>query len=112
MSQSQTTHPADSTAALQCIPAPPAAPGRPRLIRTRDAEALLTGLVDVVPTLRLLTVHDDPLLTNATALDQPAMLATGDEVRWYEVDRSTNDALAADIALELPRDTFLKAPGA
>ena len=187
-----------------------------RLIRTRDAEALLTGVVDVAPTFRSLTVHYDPLLTDATALVEhllvlaedthqnmaagrlwhlsvcfdtacapdlpslaeakglsadgvierllaatfrglhdrlpagfpvhgrcapkpthappghaappgaraiggpcgrnvlglPAMLAAGDEVRWYAVDRSNLDALAADTARGLPRDTFLKAPGA
>ncbi len=42
--------------------------------------------------------------------DQPAMLAAGDEVRWHAVDRQTHDALAADIARGLPRETFLKAP--
>ena len=213
-----------------------------RLTRTRNTEALLTGVVDGVPTFRSLTVHYDPLLTNATALgerllvlaqdayqdlpagrlwhlpvcfdtefapdlprlaearglssdgvvqrllaatfrvymigfqpgfpymggvpqglhtprlatprhqvpaqwvalagemcsvypwespggwnligrtpvvlfdlrqaDQPAMLAAGDEVRWYAVDRRTHDTLAADTARGLPRDTFLKAPGA
>ena len=42
--------------------------------------------------------------------DQPAMLAAGDEVRWTAVDRTTHDALAADLARGLPRETFLKAP--
>jgi KipI family sensor histidine kinase inhibitor len=41
--------------------------------------------------------------------DRPAMLATGDEVRWYAVDRQTHDALATEIAWGLPRETFLKA---
>jgi KipI family sensor histidine kinase inhibitor len=41
--------------------------------------------------------------------DRPAMLATGDEVRWYAVDRQTHDALATEIARGLPRETFLKA---
>jgi len=42
--------------------------------------------------------------------DQPAMLAAGDDVRFYAVDRATHDALAAGIAQGLPRETFLKAP--
>lgn len=42
--------------------------------------------------------------------DQPAMLAAGDEVRWTAVDRTTHDALVADLARGLPRETFLKAP--
>jgi KipI family sensor histidine kinase inhibitor len=41
--------------------------------------------------------------------DQPAMLAAGDDVRWTAVDRKTHDALAAEIAQDLPRETFLKA---
>ncbi|MBS3912641.1 MAG: allophanate hydrolase subunit 1 [Hydrogenophaga sp.] len=41
--------------------------------------------------------------------DHPAMLGAGDEVRWYAVDRQTHDALAAEIAQGLPRETFLKA---
>jgi hypothetical protein len=44
--------------------------------------------------------------------DQPALLAAGDAVRWYAVDRATHDALDADVAGGLPRETFLKAPGA
>ena len=38
--------------------------------------------------------------------DQPAMLAAGDEVCWYAVDRSTHDALATDVARGLPREAF------
>jgi plastocyanin len=37
------------------------------------------------------------------------MLAAGDTVNWYAVDRKTHDALAADMAHGLPRETFLKA---
>jgi inhibitor of KinA len=40
---------------------------------------------------------------------QPAMLAAGDEVQWYAVDRLTHDAIATDIANGLARETFLKA---
>lgn len=40
---------------------------------------------------------------------QPAMLAAGDQVQWFEVDRATHDSLATDIARGLPRDAFLKA---
>lgn len=43
---------------------------------------------------------------------QPAMLSAGDSVRWYAVDRSTHEALTVDLARGLPRDTFLKEPGA
>lgn len=39
---------------------------------------------------------------------QPAMLAAGDEVQWTEVDRTTHDRLAREIANGLPRETFLK----
>lgn len=39
---------------------------------------------------------------------QPAMLAAGDEVQWTEVDRTTHDRLARQIANGLPRETFLK----
>lgn len=42
--------------------------------------------------------------------DQPAMLAAGDAVRWYAVDRTAHDACAHDIAQGLPREAFLKAP--
>lgn len=44
--------------------------------------------------------------------EQPALLTAGDDVRWHAVDRTTHDALAAGIAQGLPRETFLKAPGA
>lgn len=44
--------------------------------------------------------------------DQPALLAAGDEVHWYAVDRATHDGLAVEIAQGLPRDAFLKAPNA
>ncbi|MFW5329036.1 5-oxoprolinase subunit PxpB [Hydrogenophaga sp. ZJX-1] len=44
--------------------------------------------------------------------DQPAMLAAGDDVRWYAVDRKAHDALTTGIAQGLSRETFLKAPGA
>jgi plastocyanin len=40
---------------------------------------------------------------------QPAMLAAGDQVRWYAVNRQSHDALATEIAQGLPRETFLKA---
>ncbi|MCB2018585.1 MAG: 5-oxoprolinase subunit PxpB [Hydrogenophaga sp.] len=40
--------------------------------------------------------------------DQPAMLAAGDAVSWYAVDRETHDRLAADIAQGLPRTAFLQ----
>lgn len=49
------------------------------------------------------------VLFNLRHADQPAMLASGDEVRWYAVDRQTHDALASEIAQGLPRETFLKA---
>jgi len=42
--------------------------------------------------------------------DQPAMLAAGDEVRWYAVDREAHDALTTEIAQGLPREAFLQAP--
>ena len=41
---------------------------------------------------------------------QPALLAAGDSVRCFAVDRATHDRLASDIARGLPRETFLKAP--
>lgn len=44
--------------------------------------------------------------------EQPAMLAAGDAVQWTAVDRATHDALAADVARGLPRETFLEAAGA
>jgi len=40
---------------------------------------------------------------------QPALLAAGDEVQWYAVDRQTHDTLAADILNGLGRETFLNA---
>lgn len=42
--------------------------------------------------------------------DQPAMLAAGDSVRWYAVDRQTLHALTADIAQGWARESFLQAP--
>ena len=41
---------------------------------------------------------------------QPALLAAGDSVRCFAVDRATHDRLASDNARGLPRETFLKAP--
>jgi KipI family sensor histidine kinase inhibitor len=42
--------------------------------------------------------------------DQPALLAAGDSVCCFAVNRTTHDRLATDIARGLPRETFLKAP--
>ena len=42
--------------------------------------------------------------------EQPALLAAGDSVRCFAVDRATHDRFAAEIARGLPRETFLKAP--
>jgi inhibitor of KinA len=47
------------------------------------------------------------VLFDPSQTEQPAMLSAGDEVQWAEVDRSTHDRLAADIARGLPRETFL-----
>jgi inhibitor of KinA len=41
---------------------------------------------------------------------QPAMLAAGDSVRWYAVDRVKHEALCREVAQGLPRETFLEAP--
>jgi len=49
------------------------------------------------------------VLFDPSQTGQPAMLAAGDGVRWTEVDRSTHDRLARDIAQGLPREAFLKA---
>lgn len=56
--------------------------------------------------------HTPVVLFDLRHADQPALLAAGDDVRWYAVDRATHDALAASIAQGLPRERFLKAPGA
>ena len=53
--------------------------------------------------------HTPVVLFDLRHADQPAMLAAGDEVRWYAVDRQTHEALATEIARGLPRETFLKA---
>jgi KipI family sensor histidine kinase inhibitor len=42
--------------------------------------------------------------------DQPALLAAGDDVRYFVVDRATHDRLAIDIEQGLPREAFLKVP--
>lgn len=47
------------------------------------------------------------VLFDPARVEQPAMLAAGDEVRWTPVNRSTHDQLAADIARGLPREGFL-----
>ena len=49
------------------------------------------------------------VLFDPAQAEQPAMLAAGDEVRWTEVNRTTHNRLATDIARGLPRSTFLKA---
>ena len=53
--------------------------------------------------------HTPVVLFDLRHGDQPAMLAAGDAVHWYAVDRQTHDALAAEITQGLPRETFLKA---
>jgi inhibitor of KinA len=49
------------------------------------------------------------VLFDPAQTEQPALLAAGDLVQWFEVDRATHDSLATDIARGLPRDAFLKA---
>jgi inhibitor of KinA len=43
---------------------------------------------------------------------QAAMLSAGDSVRWHAIDRHTHDALAAQLAQGLPRESFLQPPAA
>ena len=52
-------------------------------------------------------------LFDAVDRDNPALLASGDEVRWLAVDRNTYQAQEAALASRtLARDSFLLAPEA